>query len=152
MDNQCPLQYFITEPDLDTQTCLGKQVITFISSINMRKAWEYFHASVKETFTQLCNFREIYGVRNALINAIGTGRIDGAYDKIFCKMILSSYPLRLLPPYSGAHEDEFAEFIECKEPISKLVRVIKISRNMLVSKDYLNAQKPAVFVILSPLL
>jgi dihydrodipicolinate synthase/N-acetylneuraminate lyase len=115
MDNQCPLQYFITEPGFGYANMLGEAgLLLSISSINMRKAWEYFHASVKGDFHAALQFqREIYGVRNALINAIGTGRIDGAYDKIFCKMILSSYPLRLLPPYSGAHEDEFAEFIEC---------------------------------------
>jgi dihydrodipicolinate synthase/N-acetylneuraminate lyase len=114
METSSPLQYFITEPGFGYGSLIGETgLLLSISSINMRKAWEYFHAASRKDWQAILQHQEeIHGLTKALINAVGSGRIDGAYDKVFCKMLHSDYPLRLLPPYKGAEQGEFDEFLE----------------------------------------
>ena len=38
--------------------------------------------------------------------------MDGAYDKVFCKIHDPEFPLRLLPPYSGLSEETFGKILE----------------------------------------
>ena len=44
-----------------------------------------------------------------LIDLVGS-RIDGAYDKIFSKIINPEFPLRLLPPYRGASDEAYQAY------------------------------------------
>lgn len=46
-----------------------------------------------------------------LVQALGHGRIDGAYDKCFVRASDPSFPLRLLPPYTAATDAECAQFL-----------------------------------------
>jgi hypothetical protein len=60
------------------------------------------------------------GDLNALLPKLleaGGGRfhIDGAYDKILYRVHDRTFPLRVLPPYSYASEDEFNEFLSHAE-------------------------------------
>lgn len=52
------------------------------------------------------------GIREAIGGALaGSGAIDGAYDKCYVKRLFPAFPLRLLPPYAGATEEQFARFL-----------------------------------------
>jgi len=57
-------------------------------------------------------FDEISGIGRALKEACG-GRyhIDGAFDKMLFRVSDRTFPLRLLPPYLGATESDFAAFL-----------------------------------------
>lgn len=56
--------------------------------------------------------RETTIVLNTLLEVVGDGRIDGAYDKLFAKMYDPEFPLRMLPPYVGSTDAEFATFVQ----------------------------------------
>jgi hypothetical protein len=55
--------------------------------------------------------REVDIVIRTLFEAVPAGRIDGTYDKLFEKMYVPEMPLRLLPPYVGASDEEFHAFV-----------------------------------------
>jgi dihydrodipicolinate synthase/N-acetylneuraminate lyase len=57
-------------------------------------------------------FTEIQGIGRAIKEACG-GRchIDGAFDKMLFRVSDRTFPLRLLPPYQSATEDDFAAFL-----------------------------------------
>jgi dihydrodipicolinate synthase/N-acetylneuraminate lyase len=46
-----------------------------------------------------------------LFECVGDTRIDGAYDKIFARVLVPEFSLRLLPPYVGTSEEEFQKFV-----------------------------------------
>jgi dihydrodipicolinate synthase/N-acetylneuraminate lyase len=51
-------------------------------------------------------------IREAIRDALaGSGAIDGAYDKCYVKRLFPEFPLRLLPPYAGATEEQFSRFL-----------------------------------------
>jgi hypothetical protein len=65
----------------------------------------------RDIATMVAIQREITIVIRTLLETVPDGRIDGAYDKLFEKMYDPEFPLRLLPPYIGASEDEFRAFV-----------------------------------------
>jgi dihydrodipicolinate synthase/N-acetylneuraminate lyase len=50
-------------------------------------------------------------VLRTLFETVPRGRMDGAYDKLFEKMYDAEFPLRLLPPWKGATDQEFHAFV-----------------------------------------
>ncbi|MFM8222026.1 MAG: hypothetical protein ACKOJF_24195, partial [Planctomycetaceae bacterium] len=56
--------------------------------------------------------REVDRLLATLFEAVPAGRIDGTYDKLFEKLYDREFPLRLLPPYEGASDAEFAKFAQ----------------------------------------
>ena len=38
--------------------------------------------------------------------------MDGAYDKMFCRVHDPKFPLRLLPPYASVSEETFQRFVD----------------------------------------
>jgi hypothetical protein len=61
--------------------------------------------------------QELSQVLRAAEAAVGDrGHMDGAYDKLFIKLHLAEFPLRLLPPYTATNEDGFATFLENLPP------------------------------------
>jgi dihydrodipicolinate synthase/N-acetylneuraminate lyase len=52
-------------------------------------------------------------VMGAKLRELSAGRyhIDGAYDKMLFRVSDPTFPLRLLPPYAGASEEDFARFV-----------------------------------------
>jgi hypothetical protein len=60
--------------------------------------------------TQIQN--ELFHILKKLIEIVGTGKIDGAYDKMFSKVLDNDFPLRLLPPYQGCDDEKFRQFCD----------------------------------------
>jgi hypothetical protein len=54
-----------------------------------------------------------FSVMGAKLRELSAGRyhIDGAYDKMLFRVSDPTFPLRLLPPYTGASEEDFARFV-----------------------------------------
>jgi dihydrodipicolinate synthase/N-acetylneuraminate lyase len=53
-------------------------------------------------------FRAVHAQVKAAL--AGEAHMDGAYDKLYVKYLFPEFPLRLLPPYRGATEEQFARF------------------------------------------
>lgn len=80
-----------------------------LSSVHPARAKRYVAA---DEATRQQMFTEIQGIGRALKEACG-GRchIDGAFDKMLFRVSDRTFPLRLLPPYQGATDADFAAFI-----------------------------------------
>ncbi len=108
----CPLRFFLTECGFGYGSMTGEfGFLISIASSNIKRAREYFHAGVtgdKETLLTMQT--ELFLLLKVLLKTVGNSKIDGAYDKIFCKMIDEKFPLRLLPPYEGASAESFSEY------------------------------------------
>lgn len=60
---------------------------------------------------------ELRAILSSLLG-LGAGRfhMDGAYDKMLFRVTDPAFPLRLLPPYATATEDDFARFLGALPP------------------------------------
>lgn len=55
--------------------------------------------------------RELAELHRALVAAVDPGaHMDGAFDKLFSRLANPNFPLRLLPPYTGATDAAFERF------------------------------------------
>jgi hypothetical protein len=83
-----------------------------MASINPRRARQYFQAGVARDGETLRAMRqELMGMHAEMINAVGPATfIDGAYDKIFARIHIKEFPLRLLPPYQSVSDAAFEQY------------------------------------------
>ncbi len=103
------LQFFFTEPFYalvrDEHEC---GLLISLASIHFERAKRYFAARGDELAALQA---EIDVVRQRLFDAVGqAGHMDGVFDKLFTKLHLPEFPLRLLPPYTAGDEQVFARF------------------------------------------
>jgi len=106
------LRHFFTEQGYFIGAPLGAcALLGSISTSNPARAREYLEAGASGDavrFTQL--YRELCGVLHALLDAAGTGFIDGAYDKAIHRLSEPDFPLTLSPPYESTTEAIFAQY------------------------------------------
>ncbi|MBI3974052.1 MAG: dihydrodipicolinate synthase family protein [Chloroflexi bacterium] len=107
------LRHFVTDPGYAYASIIGEPgLLMAISATNPLRAREYFEAGVRRDVDVLMSLhRDLTGIRTALIAAVGSeAHMDGARDKIHCKLHEPRFPLRLLPPYQGASDDAFERY------------------------------------------
>jgi dihydrodipicolinate synthase/N-acetylneuraminate lyase len=85
-----------------------------LSSSHYARAHEFVHGDHAVRETAVAELRAM----RATLGEIAKGRfhIDGAYDKMLFRLSDPTFPLRLLPPYSSATDEEFARFREALPP------------------------------------
>lgn len=67
----------------------------------------FFEAGRIKDWPAIWKFHRQFATLNAnILEQVGTGRIDGAYDKAFYHLKNARFPTRLLPPYEGLSESE----------------------------------------------
>ncbi len=117
------LRHFITEVGYAKACRLGEPgFLVSIASIQPTPALAYFRAGQAKDFATLDALdTELQSMvaRMIEIAAKGTAHMDGAYDKMFCRLLLPDFPLRLLPPYEAMSEttfQEFATFLRAEHP------------------------------------
>ncbi len=79
-----------------------------LASVNPRRAKQFVAGPDAQREADVRDFRAM----GAALQEISAGRfhIDGAYDKMLFRMSDPNFPLRLLPPYAHATEEDFARF------------------------------------------
>jgi len=101
------LRHFFTEMGFAAGCSMGEPgfLVSFASS-SLRRAQAYFAAGVRgDTATMSPMLHQLTAMHRHLVAAVGPGpHMDGAYDKLFSRLLISDFPLRLLPPYQGASE------------------------------------------------
>jgi dihydrodipicolinate synthase/N-acetylneuraminate lyase len=107
------LRHFLTEPGFAHASLAGPcGFLISLASLNPARAREYFEAGVRQDRARVEELAAELAEVNSLIEwALGSGRMDGAYDKCVNKAHDPGFPLRLLPPYEGATDDQFERFI-----------------------------------------
>lgn len=111
-DSSCPLQFFLTEIAFGYAAMVGEfGYLISLGTSNIARAWEYYHAAVSKDKDKLLEIqKEFILLSKGLMRALGGNKIDGAYDKVFSKLLCGDFPLRLLPPYDSATPEEFGQY------------------------------------------
>lgn len=109
------LRHFITEGGFTKAAFMGECgfLISFLST-NFARAQGFYRAGCERDESKLSSISaEFGGLINAFKEAVGdTAHIDGAFDKMFCRIHDPAFPLRLLPPYEGVSDERFAHYVE----------------------------------------
>jgi dihydrodipicolinate synthase/N-acetylneuraminate lyase len=107
------LRHFFTEPGYACASLYGEAgFLISIASVHPGLAREFFEAGVRKDVETLASFsRELADLTAELVAAVGSARIDGAYDKCFNRVHDRRFPLTLLPPYEGATVAEYEQFV-----------------------------------------
>jgi len=110
--SQSGLTFFVNEIALMHGNWLGEcGLLSSVGNCNIRRTLEFFNATVNgDINTALKLGKELAGVHKGLSICCSKGKMDGAYDKLYAKLINPEFPLRLLPPYTGFTEEEFESF------------------------------------------
>jgi dihydrodipicolinate synthase/N-acetylneuraminate lyase len=113
LDRAGALRHFVTEPGYAHGSLAGPcGLLISVAVIDPALAREYFEAGHRRDAAAVRELgEELSGIADALHDALGGDRIDGAYDKCFSRVHDPRFPLRLLPPYEGAGEDEYERFL-----------------------------------------
>jgi len=109
------LQHFITEGGFPIAAMMGEcGFLISYTSTNFKKAAEFFQAGRAQDEARLAAIsKDFPGLIAAFKDAIGTSaHMDGAFDKLFCRIHDPAFPLRLLPPYSGVGAAAFQRYLE----------------------------------------
>jgi dihydrodipicolinate synthase/N-acetylneuraminate lyase len=114
--NESPqLQHFFTEAGYGHGALLGEcGFLISVASINFRLGRDYFEAGQKRDARTIREMqRELTALTKDLIATAGdAAHMDGAYDKMFCKIHDPEFPLRLLPPYSTFSDQTFRKLVK----------------------------------------
>ncbi len=108
-----PLRHFFTEQGYAAGSALGEPgFLISLASTNLRRARAYFEAGVRRDSAALAAMQlELAGLHRELVAAMDAGaHMDGAFDKLFSRLHVPNFPLRLLPPYTGAGDAAFERF------------------------------------------
>jgi len=107
LDQAPVLQHFLNERGFLYGSLIGEcGLLASVAMVNLEMCRRYFEAGRAGDLGTLVQLeKDLAGMSAALIECAGAGRIDGAYDKVLWKLHDRRFPLRLLPPYEGAHED-----------------------------------------------
>jgi dihydrodipicolinate synthase/N-acetylneuraminate lyase len=107
------LQHFLTETGYAYGSLFGEcGLLGSVATLNWSSAREFLEAGRRrDVETLMALLRELNPLTRELIRLAGSeAHMDGAFDKMFCRMHDPRFPLRLLPPYEGASEETFARF------------------------------------------
>jgi dihydrodipicolinate synthase/N-acetylneuraminate lyase len=115
MNDAPQLQHFITEGGFARASLMDECgfLISFTST-NFTLATDYFLAGRGQDAAKLAAISADFdGLIAAFKEAVGdTAHMDGAFDKMFCRVHDPKFPLRLLPPYEGVGDERFDRYVE----------------------------------------
>lgn len=109
------LQHFITEVGFAHGALIGEcGLLISLASMQPALASRYVQAAVRQDAQTLAVMQAEFGAILAdLIAVVGdSAHMDGAYDKIYCKLHDHRFPLRLLPPYDTVPDERFEQFVD----------------------------------------
>ncbi len=107
------LQHFITETGFAKAAALGEcGLLISIASTNFALGERYFRAGNERDLELLATMhRELSKIGADLGSVVAdSAHMDGAFDKMFCRLHAPEFPLRLLPPYVAISEAVFQRY------------------------------------------
>lgn len=111
---ECPLQFFLGELGYGYGSLIGEcGLLISLANSNIARAWEFFRAGVAgDAATVLAMQRQLAGMLSGLLSIAGNNHMDGAYDKLFCRLLDADFPLGLLPPYESFDDTVYNRYVE----------------------------------------
>lgn len=116
------LQHFLTETGFAHGSLVGEcGLLVSVASVNWRRTREFFEAARHRDLARLMPMlAAVQSITDAVVAAVGgAAHVDGAYDKIFCRLHDPVFPLRLLPPYTSSTDEQceaFRQFLAREHP------------------------------------
>ena len=108
------LTHFLTETGYAYGCQVGQcGLLISMAATNFASGRKYFEAGQRRDLKTLIPWQEeLTNVTNEMV-ALGLpeAHIDGAFDKLFCKMHDPAFPLRMLPPYNGISDATFKKIV-----------------------------------------
>jgi dihydrodipicolinate synthase/N-acetylneuraminate lyase len=107
------LQHFPTETGFAYASLIGEcGLLISLASTNLTTGRAYFQAGREGNVTLLMEMqRELSRLTEDLMALVGdSAHIDGAFDKLFCRLHDRRFPLRMLPPYTSVSDELFERF------------------------------------------
>jgi len=108
------LQHFFTETGYGYASQIGEcGLLISIASVHFVEAKRYFEAGKRGDSAALLRGQQELLEMIGDIVALGRNEahMDGAYDKVFCKIHDPEFPLRLLSPYAGLSDETFQNIV-----------------------------------------
>ncbi len=104
------LRFFLTE----TGYAIARRthdvgLLISLASVNSTRAKEFVAGNDARRTADLVDFAAMVAKLKKIFD--GKCHMDGAYDKLLYRVSDPAFPLRLLPPYASATEDDFAQFL-----------------------------------------
>jgi dihydrodipicolinate synthase/N-acetylneuraminate lyase len=107
------LQHFLTETGYAHGCLIGEcGLLGSIVVMNWTTGTKFFEAGQRrDVATLMAMLRDINALTRDFIGLVGdAAHIDGAFDKMFCRLHDRHFPLRLLPPYAFVADETFNRF------------------------------------------
>ncbi|MDP1592542.1 MAG: hypothetical protein Q8M07_32565, partial [Prosthecobacter sp.] len=108
------LRHFITEAGFAKAALMGGCgfLISFAST-NFARAHDCFHAGCERDEAKIATISaEFDGLIAAFKGVVGnSAHMDGAFDKMFCRVHDAAFPLLLLPPYDSVSDECFDRYL-----------------------------------------
>ncbi len=116
------LQHFLNETGFVHGSLIAEcGLLGSLVTLNWRQARLFFEAGRRRDLTTaLPLLHELNALAGDLFEVVGAAaHMDGAFDKMFCRLHDHAFPLRMLPPYAGVSEacwEQFAALVRQKYP------------------------------------
>lgn len=115
MQDAPQLQHFITESGFPIAAMMGEcGFLISYTSTNYQRATEFFEAGRTQDGAKLAaisaEFPDLIATLKAAVGS--AAHMDGAFDKMFCRLHHPDFPLRLLPPYACVSDEAFESYRE----------------------------------------
>lgn len=111
-ESNTPLQFFVTEKnfmELSRLTECG--LLMSVGNSDLRRAVQLVRLCMTGRHDEAqVHFDVFMKIRDELLKAVDFPAIDSAYDKLFTKLEIEDFPLRLLPPYQYTTDEAFGIF------------------------------------------
>ncbi len=109
-----PLQFYLTDISFGYACIAGEcGYLIAMGSINFKRAWEYFHFCKQKKLYNINEYQnELCEINQYIHKITDVPKIDGAYDKMYMKLINNNFPLRLLPPYETNTDEVFEKLVD----------------------------------------
>jgi dihydrodipicolinate synthase/N-acetylneuraminate lyase len=106
------LQHFLTETGYAYGSLIAEcGLLGSLATLNWPAGRAFFEAGQRRDVATLqVMLRELNALARDLAVVGNSAHMDGAFDKMFCRLHDRRFPLRLLPPYEGVTEEGFERF------------------------------------------
>lgn len=114
MNQGSALTHFMTETGYAHASLIGKcGLLISMASTNFARGKAYFQAGQKREVGKLLAMQQELSQLTTKLVALGLkeAHIDGAFDKLFCKIHDPEFPLRLAPPYDSISDATFEKVV-----------------------------------------
>ncbi|MBS3764130.1 MAG: hypothetical protein KGZ25_12600 [Planctomycetes bacterium] len=114
------LLHFVTELSYGAAGLLGLEcgLLVSVSGINPAKSLEFFRAGCNGNLDTVRRLTfELNSIRNKVMEIVTAtgGHMDGAFDKMYARLLDAEFPLALKSPYQAPETTDFETFAEWLE-------------------------------------